>query len=68
MKPVAVGRFHARGHQIHIVATADVSRESPKKAYQRALADIAAIEKKLSRGLKPAQWRMISENQKLVKR
>ena len=49
-------------HQIHIVATADVSRESPKKAYQRALADIAAIEKKLSRGLKPAQWRMISEN------
>ena len=43
-------------HQIHIIATADVSRESPRKAYDRALADIAVLEKKLARGLKPAAW------------
>jgi anthranilate synthase component I len=39
-------------HQIHIIATADVSRESPRKAYDRALADIAILEKKLARGLR----------------
>ena len=49
-------------HQIHIIAMVDVSRETPKKAYQRALADIGSIERKLARGLKPAQWRMISGN------
>jgi anthranilate synthase component I len=37
-------------HQIHIIATADVSRESPRRAYDRALADIAALEKKLGTG------------------
>lgn len=49
-------------HQIHVVAMADVAREGPKKAYQRALVDIANIENKLARGLKPAQWRMFSGN------
>ena len=44
-------------HQIHIVATADVSRETPRRAYARALRDIAALEKKLARGLSPALWR-----------
>ncbi len=44
-------------HQIHIVAAADVSRESPRRAYDRALRDIAAIERKLARGLSPAVWR-----------
>jgi anthranilate synthase component 1 len=39
-------------HQIHIIAAADVSRESPKRAYERALRDIAAIEKKLGTGLR----------------
>jgi len=39
-------------HQIHIIATADVSRESPSKAYDRALADIAMLEMKLARGLR----------------
>jgi len=39
-------------HQIHIIASADVSRESPRKAYDRALADIAILEKKLARGLR----------------
>ncbi|MBZ5600455.1 MAG: anthranilate synthase component I [Acidobacteriia bacterium] len=38
-------------HQIHIIATADVSREPPRRAYDRAVADISAIEKKLARGL-----------------
>jgi anthranilate synthase component I len=44
-------------HQIHIVATADVSRESPQRAYDRAVRDIAALEKKLATGLRPAMWR-----------
>ncbi len=44
-------------HQIHIVASADVSRESPRSAYERAVRDIAALEKKLTAGLRPAMWR-----------
>jgi len=44
-------------HQIHIVAAADVSREKPRAAYERAVRDIAAIEKKLARGVSPAMWR-----------
>src|SRR5437868_9100447 len=43
-------------HQIHIIATADVSRESPRRAYDRALSDIAIIEKKLARGPRPSDW------------
>ena len=41
-------------HQIHIIATADVSRESPRRAYDRAAKDIAILEKKLAAGLRPA--------------
>jgi len=44
-------------HQIHIMAAADVSSESPRRAYDRALRDIAAIERKLAAGLSPALWR-----------
>jgi anthranilate synthase component I len=44
-------------HQIHIMAAADVSRESARKAYDRAVRDIAAIEKKLASGLRPGLWR-----------
>ena len=44
-------------HQIHIVASADVSSESPKRAFARAVADIEALEKKLARGVRPAQLR-----------
>jgi anthranilate synthase component 1 len=44
-------------HQIHIIATADISRESPKRAYDRALRDIAALKRKLASGLSPALWR-----------
>lgn len=48
-------------HQIHIIASADVSRESPKSAYARAIADIAILEKKLARGLKPSDWKMTAK-------
>src|SRR5207247_1702450 len=34
-------------HQIHIIAAADVSHETPKKAYERAVTDIARLEKQL---------------------
>jgi anthranilate synthase component 1 len=44
-------------HQIHIVAAADVLRESPRDAYERAVRDIAALERKLAAGLRPAMWR-----------
>jgi anthranilate synthase component 1 len=44
-------------HQIHIIAAADVSRESPRSAYDRAVRDIEALEKKLAAGLRPAMWR-----------
>jgi anthranilate synthase component I len=44
-------------HQIHIVAAEDVSRENPRKAYDRAVRDIAALERKLAAGLRPAIWR-----------
>ncbi len=47
---------HVR-HQIHIIATADVSFESPRRAYDRAVADIETIEKKLASGLRPKQWK-----------
>jgi anthranilate synthase component 1 len=47
-------------HQIHIIATADVSRESPRRAYDRALGDIALLEKKLAAGLRPAHWQKSS--------
>ncbi len=38
-------------HEVHIIAAADVRSESPRKAYDLALADIAAIERKLARGI-----------------
>jgi anthranilate synthase component 1 len=48
-------------HQIHIIANADVSRESPRRAYDRAAADIAILEKKLAAGLRPAHWNKTSK-------
>jgi anthranilate synthase component 1 len=44
-------------HQIHIVAMADLMREKPRLAYQRAEADIGRIEKKLARGWSPSFWK-----------
>jgi anthranilate synthase component 1 len=39
-------------HQIHIVASADVAAEKPRAAYDRALLDIARIERQLAAGWK----------------
>src|SRR3984893_8622711 len=44
-------------HQIHIMAADELKRESPRRAYDRALRDIAALERKLAAGLSPALWR-----------
>jgi anthranilate synthase component 1 len=44
-------------HQIHIIATADVSREEPRRAYDLAIQNIGVLEKKLARGPRPAHWR-----------
>src|SRR5206468_6049972 len=43
-------------HQIHITAAADVSNQSPRRAYDRAIRDISALEKKLSAGLSTRIW------------
>jgi anthranilate synthase component 1 len=43
-------------HQIHIIANADVSRESRAGPTICAAADIAILEKKLAAGLRPAHW------------
>jgi anthranilate synthase component 1 len=44
-------------HQIHIIATADVTQESPRTAYDRAVLDITSLEKKLAAGLRTAHWK-----------
>jgi anthranilate synthase component 1 len=49
-------------HQIHIIAAADVSREGPRKAYDRAVADIEVLEKKLAGGLRSAGWQSVPGN------
>ncbi|MFI5114622.1 MAG: anthranilate synthase component I [Terriglobales bacterium] len=55
-------------HQIHIVVSADVTRETPPSAYQRALAEISRIEKKLAAGWEPAYWRRPARKAKLAVR
>jgi anthranilate synthase component I len=62
-------------HQIHIVASADVTRDgrpaagggarSTRAAYDRAVKDIARIEKKLASGWKPGHWRRAATRPKL---
>jgi len=47
-------------HQIHIVASADLSQEHPRTAYDRAIADIATLERKLAAGVRPTYWRKTS--------
>ncbi len=44
-------------HQIHIMAAADVSKEKPRQAYDRAVRDIEGLERKLAGGLRPPMWR-----------
>ncbi|HXZ81169.1 MAG TPA: anthranilate synthase component I [Terriglobales bacterium] len=48
-------------HQIHIMASANVAHEKPKSAYDRAAADIEAIEKKLRAGVRPAELAALSK-------
>ena len=55
-------------HQIHIVASADVTREAPQAAYKRAVSDIVRIEKKLAAGWKPDSRRRSSHKTKLAVR
>jgi anthranilate synthase component 1 len=43
-------------HEIHIIATADLTLEKPRTAYDRAVADIEALEKKLNAGVRPGRW------------
>jgi anthranilate synthase component I len=54
---------HVR-HQIHIIAAADVAREKPRAAYDRAIRDIDEIEAKLARGLKQASAHLIAARAK----
>ena len=49
-------------HQIHIIAVADVSLEGPRKGYDRAIADIEALERKLAGGLRSAGWQSAPRN------
>ena len=51
-------------HQIHIVAAADVSHESPRRAYDRALRGIGALESKLAAGLSPVLWRKSTQSKR----
>ncbi len=53
-------------HQIHIVASADVTRDPPRMAYDRAVKDLARIEKKLAAGWKPSHWRKPAGKSKLT--
>jgi anthranilate synthase component 1 len=47
--------------QIHIIAVADVREENPKAAYERASRDIAALERKLARGVARRRVRPLKE-------
>ncbi len=53
--------FDRLRHQIHIIAAADVRTESPRKAYDRAVADIAKIEHQLARGIRGQHFHWSSE-------
>ena len=57
---------HVR-HEIFIIATADVRRQSPKQAYAQAVRDIARIEKKLAAPL-PAKFLRAPKPPKASKR
>jgi len=51
-------------HQVHIIAAADVRSESPRIAYDRALEDIAAIERKLARGVRAQDFHWSTTSKK----
>jgi anthranilate synthase component 1 len=47
-------------HQVHLMAAADVRRESPRRAYDRAVADLTAIESKLAASPGAAKGKRLS--------
>ncbi|HUI83890.1 MAG TPA: anthranilate synthase component I [Candidatus Binatia bacterium] len=47
-------------HQLHIIAAADPRAESPRKAYERAAADIEQIERKLAKGIRGQHLRWLN--------
>ena len=51
-------------HQIHIIATADVAEENPRQAYERAIEDIAQLEKKLAGGLRTEAWQQSARDRR----
>jgi len=51
--------------QIHIIAVANVRDEQPKQAYERAVKDIVALERKLARGVPRPRVRPRKESYKL---
>jgi len=55
-------------HQIHIVASVDVSEQPVRAAYDRAVADIAEIECKLAGGWKAARRKKSTSKSKLAVR
>src|SRR3954451_16385308 len=55
---------HVR-HQIHIIAAADVEMEGEREAYERAVADIEAIERKLAKGFKPPRHKPVKGSLKV---
>jgi anthranilate synthase component I len=55
-------------HQIHMVASVDVSAGATQAAYERAVTDLARIEKKLAAGWKPAYWRKAAPKSKFTVR
>ena len=44
-------------HQIHLIAGADLTQESPRAAYDRAVRDLADLEKRLAAGVRPRDGR-----------
>ena len=44
-------------HQIHLIAAADLTHESPRAAYDRAVRDLAAFEKRLTTGTRARRVR-----------
>jgi anthranilate synthase component I len=51
-------------HQIHIIAVADVTAESPRQAYSRAVVDIERLEKRLAAGLRPSELAKVARNKR----
>ena len=55
-------------HQIHIVASVDVSKGATRAAYERAVREIARIDRQLAAGWKPSYWRKPAVQSKLAVR